>query len=86
MLLWRLNRNYFFKYSLSLGLCLTDYLLVILRAVVNPVALRKAKIVYSFGLSECRRVKTIQTLIRFSSQEQSDQVIYWFFSISFAIY
>ena len=24
---------------------------------VNPVALRKAKIVYNFGLSECKRVK-----------------------------
>ena len=23
----------------------------------NPIALRKAKIVYSFGLSECNRVK-----------------------------
>ena len=24
----------------------------------NPIALRKAKIVYNFGLSECNRVKT----------------------------
>ena len=24
---------------------------------MNPIALRKAKIVYSFGLSECNRVK-----------------------------
>ena len=26
-------------------------------ALINPVALRKAKIVYNFGLSECNRVK-----------------------------
>ena len=26
-------------------------------ASFNPIALRKAKIVYSFGLSECNRVK-----------------------------
>ena len=25
---------------------------------INPTALRKAKIVYNFGLSECNRVKT----------------------------
>ena len=25
--------------------------------VLNPIALRKAKIVYNFGLSECNRVK-----------------------------
>ena len=25
--------------------------------LVNPIALRKAKIVYNFGLSECNRVK-----------------------------
>ena len=24
---------------------------------VNPIALRKAKIVYNFGLSECNRIK-----------------------------
>ena len=27
----------------------------------NPVALRKAKIVCSFGLSECNRVKEVKT-------------------------
>ena len=26
-------------------------------AYINPIALRKAKIVYNFGLSECNRVK-----------------------------
>ena len=31
---------------------------------INPIALRKAKIVYNFGLSECNRVnKAIQMLI-----------------------
>ena len=32
---------------------------------INPIALRKAKIVYNFGLSECNRVKldNNQTLI-----------------------
>ena len=29
---------------------------------VNPIALRKAKIVYNFGLSECSRVKCITSL------------------------
>ena len=27
--------------------------------IFNPMALRKAKIVYNFGLSECNRVKVI---------------------------
>ena len=29
------------------------------RPHVNPIALRKAKIVYNFGLSECNRVKEL---------------------------
>ena len=29
-------------------------------ALTNPVALRKAKIVYNFGLSECNRVKAVK--------------------------
>ena len=28
----------------------------------NPIALRKAKIVYNFGLSECSRVKRVEHL------------------------
>ena len=28
------------------------------KVLINPFALRKAKIVYIFGLSECNRVKT----------------------------
>ena len=30
----------------------------------NPIALRKAKIAYSFGLSECYRVKASKTGVR----------------------
>ena len=30
-------------------------------AYLNPVALRKAKIVCNFGLSECNRVKSVGT-------------------------
>ena len=29
---------------------------IVLTASVNPIALRKAKIVYNFGLSECNNV------------------------------
>ena len=32
-----------------------------LQMIFNPTALRKAKIVYNFGLSECNRVKVIHT-------------------------
>ena len=28
--------------------------------IFNPIALRKAKIVYNFGLSECNRVKVVK--------------------------
>ena len=28
--------------------------------IVNPIALRKTKIVYNFGLSECNRVKPLE--------------------------
>ena len=30
-----------------------------IRQVFNPIALRKAKIVYNFGLSECNRVNIV---------------------------
>ena len=32
--------------------------------LLNPVALRKAKIVYNFGLSECSRVKSKKIVCR----------------------
>ena len=32
---------------------------LVLFTVFNPIALRKAKIVCNFGLSECRRVKLV---------------------------
>ena len=31
--------------------------------MLNPIALRKAKIVYNFGLSECNRVKALKVKI-----------------------
>ena len=31
-----------------------------IRVLVNPIALRKAKIVCNFGLSECNRVETLK--------------------------
>ena len=34
----------------------TSYLIRLLTPSFNPTALRKAKIVYNFGLSECNRV------------------------------
>ena len=35
------------------------------RLVLNPIALRKAKIVYNFGLSECKRVEVVECCSRF---------------------
>ena len=32
-------------------------ILQVIKRIFNPIALRKAKIVYNFGLSECSRVK-----------------------------
>ena len=43
----------------------------------NPIALRKAKIVYNFGLFECKRVKPVTFII-----QTLDQV---FFFLSFVI-
>ena len=39
------------------GLLKLFFSLCKLSAPVNPTALRKAKIVYNFGLSECNRIK-----------------------------
>ena len=44
---------------------------------INPIALRKAKIVYNFGLSECNRVKdafSFVDIIRANSGFQEDEV------------
>ena len=35
--------------------------------LLNPTALRKAKIVFNFGLSECKRVKNIPVYLNYSS-------------------
>ena len=39
-----------------IGLCIAYALMV---RYFNPIALRKAKIAYNFGLSECNRVKAV---------------------------
>ena len=36
----------------------------LLNSTLNPIALKKTKIVYNFGLSECNRVKEINMLLR----------------------
>ena len=36
---------------------MVDFLAHICHEGINPIALRKAKIVHNFGLSECNRVK-----------------------------
>ena len=33
-------------------------------SLFNPIALRKAKIIYNFGLSECHRVKVTEYTFR----------------------
>ena len=46
--------------------------------IFNPTALRKAKIVYNFGLSECKRVKnSLSTvlMIRECSKENLDEIL-----------
>ena len=45
------------------------------RALFNPTALRKAKIVYNFGLSECNRVKLHHCFIMASLTARSSIVI-----------
>ena len=35
----------------------SNFLFTVCRNVFNPIALRKAKIAYKFGLSKCGRVK-----------------------------
>ena len=36
--------------------------LILVPTLFNPIALRNAKIVYNFGLSECNKVKVLDTL------------------------
>ena len=40
------------------------------KSIFIPIALRKAKIVCNFGLSECNRVKTNTVILLESQQEQ----------------
>ena len=45
---------------------------------INPIALRKAKIVYNFGLSECNRVK----MNGYTFRGSSCAIIYFAFLLS----
>ena len=40
----------------------------------NPIALRKTKVVYNFGLSECNRIKLPETKISQICSEDLDEV------------
>ena len=48
-------------YTISSGILHLNVL--ILWFMINPIALRKDKIAYNFGLSECNRVKGIHRLV-----------------------
>ena len=50
------KKNYEFK-NLKISKQSFNGLIQISWVIFNPIALRKAKIVYNFGLSECNRVK-----------------------------
>ena len=41
----------------------------------NPFALRKAKIVYNFGLSECKRVKVFYFTLRATTKFNSSPIV-----------
>ena len=44
--------------------------------LVNPIALRKAKIVYNFGLSECNRVDQISSFEAYCTKKKT-AIFYW---------
>ena len=46
-----------------LGSCGTEYDVTFGVSSVNPIALRKAKTLWSFGLSECKRVKVLRAYL-----------------------
>ena len=48
---------------------------------MNPVALRKAKIVYNFGLSECNRVKKINCAFKGHKDHIFAIFSYFFFTV-----
>ena len=48
---------------------------VILIGLTNPIALRKAKIVYKFGLSECNRVKFSVYVLKFSREGRAWELL-----------
>ena len=44
----------------------------------NPIAFRKVKIVYNFGLSECNRVKMYQlTIMSLQHKGINQEISYW---------
>ena len=49
------------------------HFIVSYNTVLNPTALRKAKIGYNFGLSECSRVKHVSKIVPFHSNVKHGQ-------------
>ena len=57
------NFTFFHAFSHKSLCCITDFTVI---CNFNPIKLRKAKIVYNFGLSECNRVNLSSNYERFS--------------------
>ena len=54
--------------KLKMVVAFPESVFISVRTFINPIALRKAKIAYNFGLSECSRAKTtLQICHKFSS-------------------
>ena len=56
----KLNSMYF-NSSGPVVQSISYFMKLVVKDIVNPIALRKAKIVYNFGLSECSRVNSART-------------------------
>ena len=50
------SNNFYVKLYKFTGILVGDFVLTMMMANINPIALRKTKIVYNFGLSECNGV------------------------------
>ena len=44
---------------------------------INPIALRKAKIAYNFGLSECNRVKHLKPVAESYILDKGGNIFYY---------
>ena len=55
---------------------------LIIFVAINPFALRKAKIAYNFGLSECNRVKLVGSLV----QKYKRDIVVTLASISLSVF